>query len=222
MPRLSHGKNRQRIRRELPFRSPQRTVSRASVDIGVSPTTAALVLTGFAPTVATPRAVVPGVATLVLTGKVAAIAAPRVLTPGKATLALSTFAPSVAAPRLVTPGKSSLVLTGFAPSANASVPVSVVPQAAALVLTGYSPDVAGDLRNGELGHVVSDTGRRLRFPIADELPEPVEITPGAARLTLKTYAPAITKASAVAFTLEELAGLADALTEEEFAVLLAA
>src|SRR3990167_9829518 len=69
----------------------------------VTPVTATLTLTTYAPTVSTPRLVTPGTATLALTGFAPSVLAHRLVTPSTVALNITTYAPSVAAPRLVTP-----------------------------------------------------------------------------------------------------------------------
>lgn len=130
----------------------------------VTPGTAALTLTAFAPTVLTPRLV----------------------TVGKATLTTTTFVPAVAAPRLVTVGKVSLTLTTFAPTVTASSGVSVIPGTASLALTGFAPVVSGTQTN--VG------GRHAVGVITFERPrkaQPVTVEPLPALLLLTTYQPTV-------------------------------
>lgn len=210
-----------------------------------TPGVASLTLTGFAPAVALPINIVPGKASLVLTGFAPAVALPLSVSPGKRSLVLTTFAPAIATPMLVRPGVRALILTGFAPSlaepivvrpgvraltltsfaptvTTASGAVNVAPGKAALVLTGFAPGVQGNFFGSAFGHVVSDTGRRQRFPLSIEQPAPVAVMPRTARLKLAGYRPSISHASAVAFSLDELSSLAGELSAEELAVLLAA
>ena len=90
----------------------------------VTPTTASLTLSTFAPTVSTPRRVTPGVASLILTTFAPTVTAGAglVITPTPASLALTAFAPNVIATdhKRVTPTTASLVLTGFAPTVTGS------------------------------------------------------------------------------------------------------
>lgn len=116
-------------------------IAAAGASVVLTPGTASLVLTGFAPTVQTPRLVTPGKASLVLTGFAPRVILGTVVTPGKASLILTGFAPTVLTPRLVTPGKASLVLTGFAPVITVGGNKTVIPGTASLVLTGFAPTV---------------------------------------------------------------------------------
>ena len=178
---------------QLPFGNPAPVV--------ITPANAALTLTTFAPTVSTPV----------------------VVTPAKASLTLSTFAPSVLTPVKVTPAKLALTLNTFAPTLSISVPpVVITPATVALILTGYPPDVQGDLHQGGYGHVVSDTGRRLRFPLAPEF-QPVTVTPPTARLRLTTYQPKVTVAEGPVDITEAYTALyaSGALSDEEFVALVA-
>jgi len=135
--------------------------------VTVTPGTASLTLTTFAPTVSTPRLVTPPTATLTLTAFAPTVLTPRTATPGTASLTLTAFAPSVLTPRLVTPGTAALSLTAFA--ASVSTPRVVVPGAAALTLTGYAPTVGGS----------------------------ATATPGTAALVVTLYAPTVTVAPLV-------------------------
>ncbi len=105
----------------------------------ITPGTVALVLTEFAPTVATPRLVTPARAPLVLTGFAPIVSTPRLITPAKASFVLATFVPTVTTPRLVTPAKASLALATFAPSI--ATPRKIAPAKAALILIGFAPTV---------------------------------------------------------------------------------
>jgi hypothetical protein len=119
--------------------SPTFTIDTAAGGVSVTPTTAALVLTTFAPTVLTPRLVTPTTAALVLTTFAPTVATPVLVTPGKASLVLTTFAPTVTAPQLVTPTTAALVLATFAPTVVVNTPAT--PTTAALVLTTFEPTV---------------------------------------------------------------------------------
>jgi hypothetical protein len=112
----------------------------ADNNVTVTPTTAAITLTTFAPSVLTPRLVTPGTQTLTLTTFAPSVLAPRLITPTTRALTLTTFAPVVSAPRMVTPGTLALTLTAFAPSV--AVPRLVTPGTAALVLTAFAPIVS--------------------------------------------------------------------------------
>lgn len=84
--------------------------------IVVSPGVGVLTLTGFAPTIKTPRVVLPGVGVLTLTGFAPKVIIGIVVKPGVGALTLTGFAPTVLTPRVVKPGVSVLVLTGFVPT----------------------------------------------------------------------------------------------------------
>lgn len=179
-------------------------------NVVVTPSAASLALTGFAPTVLTPRVVKPGAASLTLTGQVPSIIigtvvrpgsatatltgfAPTIsisehilVTPGAASLSLTGFAPTVLTPRLVTPGAASLTLTGFAPSVI--VNTILIPASASLVLTGFAPTI------------VVDSGGLVLIPPAASLTltgfaptvlTPRLVVPEAADLTLTGFAPTV-------------------------------
>ena len=117
------------------------TVDYTPAPVSVTPGTASLTLTAFAPTVTTPRLVTPGAAALTTATFAPTVTATQnvLVTPGLATLALTAFAPTVSAPRLVTPGTASLALTAFAPSVT--TPRLVIPGAATLGLSAFAPVV---------------------------------------------------------------------------------
>jgi prolyl-tRNA editing enzyme YbaK/EbsC (Cys-tRNA(Pro) deacylase) len=94
---------------------------RVGEDIAVTPTTAALTLTGYAPTVTAGSNVN--------------------VTPPTRAVVLAAFAPTVLAPRVCIPGIAALVLAAFAPTVVATSGVNVTPSTASLALTSYAPTV---------------------------------------------------------------------------------
>jgi hypothetical protein len=138
----------------------------------VTPTTATLSLTTFAPTVSTPRVATPSTLALttstfaptvtttqhvVVTPSTAALVteafAPtvtvsnhQVVTPTTLALVVSSFAPTVTATGhiVVTPGTAALTTQGFAPTVSATAHVFVTPSTAALVTQGFAPTVSTD------------------------------------------------------------------------------
>jgi hypothetical protein len=146
------------------------------IDTSVTPSTASLALSAFAPTVTATQnqLVTPGVATLTLTTFAPTVTAPALVTPGLATLVLATFAPSVSATDnvLVTPGVAAFNLATFAPVVTATANVTVTPATAALVLATFAPSVTAT--------------------------DNILITPGVAALNLSTYAPTVTASGAPA------------------------
>jgi hypothetical protein len=137
----------------------------------VTPTTASLVLTGFAPTVTASdhKRVVPATGTLVLTtfAPSVVISDAETVTPPNATLVLTTFAPSVVVggDQTVTPEPASLILTTFAPTVTATEDVIL-------------PPVGVSIRRGGL-------------PRVRPAPRPVTATPRPARLRVIGHRPAI-------------------------------
>jgi len=106
----------------------------------VTPTTASLTITAFAPTVSTPRLVTPGTATISLTTFAPTVSTPRLVTPTTPTLTIAGLAPTVSTPRLVTPTTRALTLTTFAPTV--SVPGLITPVTATLTITTFAPTVS--------------------------------------------------------------------------------
>lgn len=115
-----------------------------------SPPAAALVLTGFAPTiqVSAPGEITTGLGSLVLTGFAPTVSATdsASITPDAGALTLTGFAPSVAATdnQFVTAGLGQTVLTGFAPSISATDNQFATPDAGALTILGYAPSITQD------------------------------------------------------------------------------
>lgn len=109
--------------------------------ISVTPTTATLTLSTFAPTILLPKTVTPSTATLTLTGFAPTVSVGVSVTPSTAALVLSTFAPTVTVSSnvLVTPSTATLALTTFAPTVL--TPRTVVPLTATLALTAFAPTV---------------------------------------------------------------------------------
>jgi len=100
---------------------------------------ATLSLATFAPTVSTPRLVTVPVATLTTATFAPTVSAPRLATPTTATLTLSTFAPTALAPRLVTVPVAALSLTTFEPTVTAGGAVLITVPVAALSLSTFAP-----------------------------------------------------------------------------------
>lgn len=134
--------------------------------ISVTPTTATLTLSTFAPTVLLPKTVTPSTATLVLSTFAPSVTVGVSVVPTTAALVLSTFAPTVTttANVLVTPSTLALVLSTFAPTVTVSDHKIVIPSTASLVLTGFAPTVV----------------------------TPIQVTPATLALILSTFAPTVT------------------------------
>jgi hypothetical protein len=98
-----------------------------------------LTLTAFAPTVLTPRLVSVPAGSLSLTGIAPSVVIGTNIQVPAGSLALTGFAPSVLAPRTIQVPAGNLALTGFAPSVVVGTIISV--PSASLSLTGYAPTV---------------------------------------------------------------------------------
>ena len=190
----------------------------ANNNVTVTPATASLVLTTFAPTATASdhKTVVPGVTSLALTtfapsaviGNIVvpttaslslATFAPSVsvsdnqtVTPGVASLALTTFAPTVSLSdnKLVTPDVAALVLSAFAPTVTASDHKIVTPDVASLVLTTFAPTVTG----GAGLTVIPSTASLVMTAFAPDVvvTDHKLVTPGVASLSLAAFAPTVT------------------------------
>lgn len=161
----------------------------------VTPTTASLTITLFAPTVTTTAhvEVTPAPATLTLSFFAPTVVAtdPQDVTPTPAALTLTLFAPtiSVSDHQAVTPAPASLSITLYAPTVAVTNHVEVVPTTAALSLSLFAPTV-----------VVSDHQTVVPSPasLALTMFAPTVATtghqtvvPATATLTLTMFAPTI-------------------------------
>lgn len=135
-----------------------------------TPSTASLTLTTFAPTVTTPQTVTPSTASLTLTAfdPTVTATANQVATPDTAALTLTTFAPTadLSNANTVTPGTASLSLTTFAPTVTATANLVATPDTATLALSAFAPTVSTASAS-------------------------VTVTPDTAALTITTYAPSL-------------------------------
>jgi hypothetical protein len=98
-----------------------------------------LTLTGFAPTVLTPRLVSVPVGTLTLTGFAPVVGTTGIVAVPTGTLTLSGFAPTVLTPRTVPVPLGTLTLSGFAPTVL--TPRTIAVPLGTLTLTGFAPTV---------------------------------------------------------------------------------
>ena len=184
----------------------------------VTPTTAALTTTTFAPTVTASdhKTVTPGVASLALAtfapsaiignivvpttaslslatfAPTVSVSDNKVATPDVASLSLATFAPSIAITdhKTVVPDVAVLVLATFAPTVTASDHKIVTPDVAALVLTTFTPTVTGGA-----GTTVTPTTASLvlaTFAPTVTASDHKTVVPGPLALTLTAFAPDVT------------------------------
>lgn len=136
----------------------------------VTPTTVSLVVATFAPAVTIGVRVVPSTVALSITNfaPTVTVSDNKTVTPGVVALTIATFAPTVTASdhKVVTPGALALTLTGFAPTVIASDHKVVTPGTLALVLSAFAPTVTAS------DHRV--------------------VTPGVLALSFTTFAPTVT------------------------------
>lgn len=148
--------------------------------ITVTPGTASLSLSSFAPTVSVSnnQTATPGTRALTLSTFAPTVTASdhQVVTPGTRALSLSTFAPTVTASnnQTVTPGTVALSLSAFAPTVTTTANQTVTPGTLALTLTAFAP-------------TVTTSGN-------------VTVTPDVRALTLSTFAPTVTASGSVTVT----------------------
>jgi hypothetical protein len=151
----------------------------------VTPTTASLTITTFAPTVLAPRLVTPTTASLALTSFAPTASTPVVCTPTTLALAITEFAPTVVNPQSATPTTASLTLTTFAPTVTVSGNQVVTPTTAALTLTTYAPEIGGS-------QTATPTTAALSLStFAPAVSTPRVAIPTTATLSLATFAPTI-------------------------------
>lgn len=111
----------------------------------VTPTGAALAVTGSAPVVGVSdrKVVTPSAASMTLTGgaPVVSVSNNKMVTPSGAVLTVTGGTPVVSTPRLVTTSGAALSVTGGTPVVTASNNKTVAPSGAALSITGGTPTV---------------------------------------------------------------------------------
>ncbi|KKL61080.1 hypothetical protein LCGC14_2198890, partial [marine sediment metagenome] len=182
--------------------------------ITVTPSTLALVLSEFAPTVSTPRLVTPPTLALVLSEFAPTVPIGTIVTPGVLGLLLTEFAPTVTATanQIVTPPTLALTLATFAPTATATENQLVTPSVLALILSEFAPTVTatGDvvvtpptlaLTLAAFAPIVTATGDvtvtvpTVALTLATFAPTaatPRLVTPPVLALTVATFAPTVT------------------------------
>ncbi len=148
-----------------------------------TPTTKALALSAFAPTVATPRLCTPTAVALVTAPLAPVVSTPRLVTPTTASLSLSAFAPAVATPRLMTPATLALTTARFAPSIT--VGVRVTPTTKSLVTASFAPTVATPRL------CTPPTASVATSAFAPSISVGIRTTPTTKALTLTAFAPTV-------------------------------
>lgn len=190
-----------------------------SASVTATPGTASLVLTGFAPTVSSPRLVTPATDALVLATFAPTVLAPRVVTPAAQILSLTGFAPAVATPRVVTPATLAVTVTGFAPTVTATANTGITPGTIALALSGFAPTVTASAATASSGGGGQWREHRRwveRLPISVD---PRLVTPITGNLALRTFPPEILVSD---WLEEDLPLWLEVLSAEDFAAFLAA
>jgi len=157
----------------------------ATNNVRVTPTTQALTLATFAPTVLAPRVVTPPTTALVIATFAPSVTVGVRVTPPTLALITTGLAPTVSTPRLVMPAALTLTVATFAPTVQ--TPRLATPGTAALALSTFAPTV------GEGGGVTVTPGT-LALTISTFAPAvsaPRLATPGTLALTLSAFAPAV-------------------------------
>lgn len=172
-----------------------------SANVSVTPTTASLAITTYAPTVfaSDNKSVTPSTASLTLTGYAPTVFASdnQQVTPDTASLTLSTFAPTVAVSNniTVTPQTTSLTLTTFAPTVTAGANVEVIPDTVSLTLTTFAPTVTTSDSITVTPDTASLTLTTFAPTVSASASVSVSVTPTTASLVLTGYAPTVTIAN---------------------------
>lgn len=165
-------------------------------NVTVTPSTLALTLTEYAPSVIIGTIVTPSTLALSLTGYAPVIKL-KVIPPTLA-LTITTYAPTVLTPRLVTPSTLALSLTEYTPSVT--IGTIITPATLALSLTTYAPSVTIGVR------VTPSTLALTLTTYAPTIQLPQLVTPSTLALTLAMFAPdailGTTLAAALAYIIE--------------------
>lgn len=155
----------------------------------VTPGVASLATATFSPTVSTSanQTVTPSTASLTLATFVPQLA--LAVTPPAASLATSTFAPTVTTSdhQTVTPGVSALALETFSPTVTATAHQTVTPVTAAVSLTAFEPTVTATDHQTVTPSVASLA--MTAFDPSVVATDHKVVTPDVAALTLTPFAP---------------------------------
>jgi hypothetical protein len=152
----------------------------AAAGTTVTPSTASLTLSTFAPTVS--------------------VTDNKTVTPTTASLSLTSFAPTITVSdnKIVTPTTAELVLSTFAPTVTASDHILVTPTTASLTLTTYEPTVA--ISDNQTATPTTATLELTTFAPTVSITDNITVTPSTASLTTTTYEPTVTTTANVTVT----------------------
>lgn len=160
---------------------------RENIPVTVTPSTLALTLTTFAPTVTTSNnvTVTPPTVSLVLTAFAPTVTISNniVVTPGTQSLIISTFVPVLQIG--VTPSTGSLIITGFVPNVTAGSGVTVTPLTAPLIVTTFAPAVNITIIPGTRALVLSS------FAPTVTITADITVTPQTQSLFITAFAPTV-------------------------------
>lgn len=147
----------------------------------VTPTTLALTINEFGPSVATPRLVTTGTLAATLATFAPSIAVPVMVTPGVVTLTISEFAPDVVLATIVTPSLVGLTTGEFASQVvlgNVLSPTTVALSVAIFAPTAINPVT---VTPGVQTLTITEFAPTISTPVVE--------TPGTLNLTITTFAP---------------------------------
>lgn len=162
--------------------------------VTVTPSTASLTSSAFAPTVTASdhKTVTPSTATLSGSTFAPVVTVGTIITPATISLATAAFAPTVSISdhQAATPDTASLTLSTFAPTVTASDHKTVVPDVVSLSTAAFAPTVT---TTDHKVVIPSAAGLSLTAFAADVVAtDPKLVTPDTASLSLETFAPVVT------------------------------
>lgn len=158
----------------------------------VTPGTASMSITTFAPTVTLGTVLTPGTASLTLSPQTPTVTVNTILTPDAGTMTLTAFAPTVtvSSGTTLTPGTASMTITTFAPTVAVSDNKFATPGTASLTITTFAPTVSVS-NNISLTPGTASLTLTTFAPTAT-VSDNIQVTPGVAAMVITTYKPTVT------------------------------
>lgn len=158
----------------------------------LTPTNAAITVTGFAPTISQPHVANPGVGALTLASFAPTVAQGTNLAPSVGALALATYAPSIAQPQSVSPAVGALTLATYVPSVVQNT--ILTPAQIGLAITSFAPVVVQNTNVDPATIALSLSGP------APTVTQATLLTPASAALVLAGPSPTVSQAAASSIT----------------------
>lgn len=170
------------------------TIAR-TLNQSISPAVGALTITGYAPTVTQSgsQAITAGVGALTITGYAPTVARTlnNFVAPAVGAITISGYAPTIAqtANQALTPAAGAIAVTGYAPTIAQSGNQAVAPAVGSLTITGYAPTVV----QSNAANIQPGVGSIAITGYAPTISQPQAVNPGVGVLTLTGYAPTVTQ-----------------------------